>query len=171
MGYTSYFDILVEELPADKWQLFLADLRLAAQLCKDRGIELSGCHMDKNPVFLDSQVCVNGVGEGAHETFYVERHECFEPTGKRRFAFCKTAHKPYDLFVSLGLIALKNCFGRLVTVSSDGSPNRVYPEMSDEWKAAFAAAKELFRVECSWDAKYNLKVGTTPAKQRRCHGS
>ena len=58
---------------------------------------------------------INGVDEGAHETFVIPRHP--KPID---FEFCKTARKPYDKIVMACLAVLADCAG--FVVSSDGDP-------------------------------------------------
>jgi hypothetical protein len=83
---------------------------------------------------LSSRTCG---GDCAHETFVLEREfdvvfvtdadgakTVYREAGTREthmwFSCCKTAYKPYDLFVTAVLIAAKHHFGDLLTVSSDG---------------------------------------------------
>jgi hypothetical protein len=70
-------------------------------------------------------VTFNGVGENAHETFYITRifsDRFAEKDGKERlFAFCKTEAKPYDTLVTAVLLCLKKRFGDDVSISSDGN--------------------------------------------------
>ena len=62
----------------------------------------------------DEIVTFNGVGEESHETFYW----ALDASG---FNFCKTARKPYDAVVTACLIHLKDVYGDLVDIGSDGS--------------------------------------------------
>lgn len=59
-------------------------------------------------------VVFNGLGKDSHETFH------FHLVG-RGFNFCKTAYKPYDAVVTACLIHMKNVYGDLVDIGSDGS--------------------------------------------------
>jgi hypothetical protein len=76
------------------------------------------------PTFTPTRIWFNGIGKDGHETFVIDR--VFKPEewekGKRgkRFAFCKTAQKPYDILVTGALIVLKYHLGEAITVSSDG---------------------------------------------------
>ena len=62
----------------------------------------------------DEIVTFNGVGADSHETFYW----ALDASG---FNFCKTARKPYDAVVTACLIHLKDVYGDLVDIGSDGS--------------------------------------------------
>jgi len=62
----------------------------------------------------DEVVRFNGVGEDSHETFYWS-------INSDGFDFCKTARKPYDAVVTACLIHLKDVYGDLVDIGSDGS--------------------------------------------------
>ena len=55
----------------------------------------------------------NGVGDGAHETFYIELPSHDD-------GFCKTAEKPYDMVVTASLILAKKIFGADISIKSDG---------------------------------------------------
>jgi hypothetical protein len=61
-------------------------------------------------------------GDGSYESFIIDH----EPS--RCFDCCKTNYHPYDLAVQCCLIVLKEHFGTLVAIKSDGEP--------DEWKEA-----------------------------------
>lgn len=65
------------------------------------------------PEISDELIRFNGVGEAAHETFFIEKHP------SRGFGFCKTAYKPYDEVVVAMLIMLSRVNSRF-TWSSDG---------------------------------------------------
>jgi hypothetical protein len=55
----------------------------------------------------------NGHGADSHETFSFTS----DASG---FNFCKTAYKPYDAVVTACLIHMKDIYGDLVEISSDG---------------------------------------------------
>lgn len=64
-------------------------------------------------------------GDCSHETFRVERD--WEPEKWQTnwqtegiFSCCKTAYKPYDILVTACLIALKQHFPDVFTITSDG---------------------------------------------------
>lgn len=63
------------------------------------------------PVCEQGTVRFNGIGEEGHETFY------FTDYG---WDFCKTARKPYDLYVAASLMLLKHHFGDAIDIDSDG---------------------------------------------------
>jgi hypothetical protein len=63
----------------------------------------------------DTQIVrFNGYGEDSHETFL------FSIDGADSFNFCKTARKPYDAVVTACLIHMKEIYGALVDIGSDG---------------------------------------------------
>jgi len=62
----------------------------------------------------DEVVAFNGYGADAHESFYWS-------TNSDGFDFCKTAYKPYDAVVTACLIHLKDVYGELVSIGSDGN--------------------------------------------------
>jgi len=61
----------------------------------------------------DTVVRFNGYGKDAHETFSFT----IDSDG---FGFCKTQYKPYDAVVTACLIHLKDVYGELVDIASDG---------------------------------------------------
>jgi len=65
---------------------------------------------------IDNEVIrFNGVGDAAHETFYLAK----QPSSS--FQFCKTARKPYDEVVVAMLIMLSTV-NPIFSWSSDGQP-------------------------------------------------
>lgn len=62
----------------------------------------------------DEVVAFNGYGADSHESFH------WDAKGSG-FNFCKTAYKPYDAVVTACLIHLKDVYGDLVDIGSDGS--------------------------------------------------
>jgi hypothetical protein len=88
----------------------------------------------------DEVISFNGVGEMAHETFLLTRKKELRPYEKAEkrekvFNCCKTARKPYDLFVCLSLISAKEHFKKDIDISSDG-------DMKD-WEPAFEEYKRI----------------------------
>lgn len=66
--------------------------------------------------FDSMDIQFNGIGDNAHETFFISRY------GKRNgdFKFCKTANKDYDIPVTCLLILLKYHYGTGFSFGSDG---------------------------------------------------
>lgn len=81
---------------------------------------------DREPVFSETEIRFNGVGDNGHETFYLSPE-------MRDFEFCKTACKPYDTAVVAVLCLLAHHTD--VRVSSDGDPS--------DWEAGLAFAKRI----------------------------
>jgi hypothetical protein len=93
------------------------------------------------PRLDEREICLNGIGEDGHETFYIkaEKSGITNQPGMAGFAFCKTAAKPYDVIVAASLLALKDHLKADVRVSSDG-------DLAD-WEPGFRlASKALGRV-------------------------
>ena len=85
----------------------------------------------------NEEIRFNGYGEEGHETFLItkkkrakrqyEEQEAYDRQGA--FEFCKTAHKPYDKYVTAVLCALYNIEvkewplgdGKIMSISSDGN--------------------------------------------------
>lgn len=135
MGYTHYYKRTVNEIPEDKWNAFLNDVKQVAcrfSLCVPQSIQFITDHKGitndikipigdgggegSSPEFTKDSVCFNGVGDDSHETLGINRVDGSD------FDFCKTAHKPYDLLVTATLSLFKHHFGDSVTVSGDGGP-------------------------------------------------
>jgi hypothetical protein len=67
------------------------------------------------PVFGDDdEIRFNGIGSDGHETFLILRKP------DEGFAFCKTAHKPYDVMVTGVLAAIADIAPGALKISSDG---------------------------------------------------
>ncbi len=100
MGYTHYWE-------TDRaLKVSVIQATLIAEILKEHADVLDIA--DHGPSVLD----FNGIGEEAHENFYVEY-------GKNiKFAFCKTARKPYDIAVCKCLLVLSLSAG--FNFSSDG---------------------------------------------------
>jgi hypothetical protein len=108
-------------------------------------LNLGGCYKYKNAQFNKNQVWFNGstgnrilTKEGWQDIEDVRKeqetigHETFAIQRKRKvkkFEFCKTAGKPYDLMVCTCLILLKWYFKDKVSISSDGD--------MEDWQPAF----------------------------------
>jgi hypothetical protein len=125
MGYTHYY-YLPEVIEQDTFDAIVADIQ---KVTKASGVTLSGdWERLIPPVLDDDMVLFNGVGEGAHETFYFSQtwtpaypgREPHRDDAGRIFHFCKTARKFYDIAVTAALIVVKHHLGELAHVSSDG---------------------------------------------------
>ena len=106
MGYTHYWTIK-NAIEQSKWEKFLHGARQIIGTADEAGIQLE----DKSS---DSEIIINGVGAGAHETFVITS----EDVG---YDFCKTGQKPYDTVVTAILIHAKAIFGDEILITSDGA--------------------------------------------------
>lgn len=126
MGYTHYWYRKVKTLDKDKWQGFLADVQQMHLALGDdedgNPIEIKGWDGTGEPEFTDEDVRFNGnsAREFDHETFHIPRVVARLGVDGDGFAFCKTAQKPYDLFVCACLLAAKKAFGKNIEIHTDG---------------------------------------------------
>jgi hypothetical protein len=133
MGYTHYF-YTKTELDAKQFKLFAKDAKkLLANPIVPLVYEYD--QADKPPEVTDETVRFNGVGNDGHETFMLSR---VTPKGRgdMAFNFCKTAMKPYDVYVTACLLLAKHHFGKDIKISSDG-------DVSD-WQEGKALVKKIF---------------------------
>lgn len=110
MGYTHYFTKAAADRDDSlRFEMFARGARTIIDYAKTyEGIKIGDLEIS------DEIVTFNGVGEESHETFYW----AIDGSG---FNFCKTAAKPYDTVVTACLIHLKDVYGDLVDIGSDGS--------------------------------------------------
>lgn len=118
MGYTHYWrqkrDFTIEE-----WE----SIGSAAFAIADN----QGSIIDL-PIFVsDDEIQFNGIGEDAHEDFYLTRikrdrypYETDADITEGMFSFCKTARKPYDAAVCAVLAFVETIAPDAISVSSDG---------------------------------------------------
>ena len=83
----------------------------------------------------------NGIGEEAHETFWLPKTlreqtggDDFTKNNTYHFHFCKTARKDYDILVVASLVILKNNIKDDIELSSDGD--------FEEWHEGMELAKK-----------------------------
>lgn len=118
MGYTHYFT-QTRNLTVDEWTDICTDLTEILSFTENElGIPLANGHGEPRtrPLF-------NGLGDDAHETFYISRkRQPPEYPGDRAGGFfCKTARKPYDVAVTACLCYLSTCLDKpAFHVNSDG---------------------------------------------------
>jgi hypothetical protein len=110
MGYTHYFTkTAADREDSRRFEMFARGARTIIDYATTyEGIKIGDLEIS------DEIVTFNGVGEESHETFYW----AIDGSG---FNFCKTAAKPYDTVVTACLIHLKDVYGDLVDIGSDGS--------------------------------------------------
>lgn len=113
MGYTHYFTPSTSKIS----QATLDTIKLVLRHGMENSIlETEGTNgVDSTP----DHIIFNGIGDYSHETF------SYEPGGT--WAFCKTARKPYDLYVCATLLILKFYLPGM-EFNSDGN--------ADDWKDA-----------------------------------
>ena len=134
MGYTHYWRQL-RDFTDTEWQELTRLTNLI--LADNEGILSDGFGEGGKPEVNGEHIWFNGLGEDSHETFRItkkrrakmdyEEQEAYDRQGA--FEFCKTAHKPYDKYVTAVLCALYNMEvkdwplgdGKIMSISSDGN--------------------------------------------------
>ena len=129
MGYTHYWRQL-RDFTDTEWQELM---RLTKLITASSGRDIILSEFNIN----NEEIRFNGYGEEGHETFLItkkkrakadyEEQEAYDRQGA--FEFCKTAHKPYDKYVTAVLCALYNIEvkewplgdGKIMSISSDGN--------------------------------------------------
>lgn len=114
MGYTHYWT--PKKRPTNKqWDAIVVEIEKLFNT--KEAFKLIRYEEGRNtpPVLHAEEIRFNGRGENAHETFMMLRDSS-------EWTFCKTARKPYDLFV-VGVLTILNHF----------APN-CYDIASDGWK-------------------------------------
>lgn len=133
MGYTSKF-YKVKEISPSVWEKILVDFNKVLP----KFIDKLDTTTDQKLQADNEMIYFNGIGEEAHETFYIDRvsedssletYYTDERKGKY-FECCKTARKDYDLAVSCVLIIAKRHLGEDIIVGSDGD------NADEEWQNA-----------------------------------
>jgi hypothetical protein len=118
MGYTHYYT-KTGTSPDDalRFEMFMNGARTiieyATTVDKIQLADGMGNHVGQWECTKES-VWFNGYGPDSHETF----NWSIDSSG---FGFTKTARKPYDAVVTACLIHLKDVYGELVSIGSDGS--------------------------------------------------
>ena len=129
MGYTHYFG-KIDQLDAGKWAGFKQDVETLLTEHYNPSLKLvQESDNTQEPEITDKFVRFNGVGNNGHETFYFDRLQHKHPWAKPLAPypkdhyyhnFCKTARKPYDLYVVAVLTLAEHHFGDAVKFTSDG---------------------------------------------------
>ena len=159
MGYTHYWRQL-RDFTDTEWQ----ELTRLTKLITADGLGVLAHHPESHEEYHgkwgeddvltidDESIYFNGIGEDSHETFCItkkkrakmdyEEQEAYDKQGA--FEFCKTAHKPYDKYVTAVLCAIYNMFGHynmtpMSEITSDGN--------SDDWKEGMFHAVRSTREE------------------------
>ena len=158
MGYTHYWSH-DENLDPSALIRALNDCREVAAAVQNRGIILRGPDGTGEPEVSELGIDLNGDGEESHETFSFPIRGEDAQTAKRlygcRWAFCKTARKPYDLAVCAMLLVFKHHLGDQVRLASDGR------RRPDEWLPAERLVKDVLGYEVRFRAE-----NTMPARRK-----
>ena len=131
MGYTHYWR-QQRDFTDTEWQELT---RLAKLITADGQGILANEYDEENskPTIDNEQIRFNGIGDNGHETFIItkkkrakreyEEQEAYDRQGA--FEFCKTAHKPYDKYVTAVLCAVYRVQiergQNIMNISSDGN--------------------------------------------------
>ncbi|TXH57934.1 MAG: hypothetical protein E6Q97_03615 [Desulfurellales bacterium] len=141
MGYTHYWKPQREFTPAEwtritevaKAMHAISGVPLAREYDEPKSLPILG---------TDGEIRLNGIGRDGHETFLILR----KPDGG--FAFCKTAHKPYDVMVTGVLAAIADIAPGALKISSDGT--------EEEWGDGLPLARAATEGEIAWPCVENL---------------
>jgi hypothetical protein len=146
MGYTHYF-AQKNKPEAEDWKAFKNQIMTAfGKFTESESILICDGHgeiaiLNATELFRDDNLLFNGHEDDAHESFFL-------PSGRdSEFNFCKTARKPYDLFVMISLILTHHYMPNCFDIGSDGN--------EDDWSVAFDWIKENFQ-----DNEELLKIKT-----------
>ena len=138
MGYTHYWrfhrDKMTTEDIRNTFKAVAEEIQdIINKLPQSKDI-LRGGLGEGEPIINETEVWFNGDEElgNDHETFSINWKDT-EP-----FGFCKTARKPYDLFVCLALLSFTEYFpSDVFTLSSDGD--------AEDWQEAVDLYNEITR--------------------------
>lgn len=146
IGYTHYWR-RKPTLDAHRFTLAVNDAKKLVERLQVRdGYRLQRDYEDAGePAFGPDKVEFNGGDANGYEDFhlprvYTERFITPDPDG-RLFAFCKTAHRPYNSAVIGCLIVFAHHFGNDFRVSSDGTATGGLPE--EDWQEVMVECQTL----------------------------
>lgn len=122
------------------------DLGITWPSSKARGVAKGGIDVVDGGWFAGAQLSSRTCGGNcSHESMVIERvyQEEYDrhPEDALKFAFCKTAYKPYDLAVTSLLIIAKHHLRHNIHVSSDGGPK--------DWMDARRIVKHMLKITFS----------------------
>jgi hypothetical protein len=117
MGYTRHYK-LFKELDKELFVKYSNECKyICEQITNEFGHGIAGAIGEGEPEFTETYIDFNGiiglVDDLSHENFYID-------TTEQPFNFCKTNRKPYDKHVCACLYLLKEYFGDIVEIKSDG---------------------------------------------------
>lgn len=133
MGYTHYWKFNQEPTP-EKFAEFVTGVKQITATADEAGVAIG------EELYGSEGVQFNGVGDGAHETFYIGL-----PIGDKQYDdgkgwdWCKTAQKPYDMAVTASLILAKKIFGKDIEIKSDGNWS--------DWESGQLLYESVFNIE------------------------
>lgn len=135
MGYTHYWDM--DRRPtADEWEAITSDFKHLLDVAPTWGLltgteipplkgERDNSNPNHNPIDNEREVIIfNGVGAAGHETMVIG------PGDALGFQFCKTARKPYDLWVTALLILCHYHAPNCWRIGSDGTVKEWWPALT-----------------------------------------
>jgi hypothetical protein len=123
MGYTHYFQSK-RTYTQKEWNAFKNECKEIHD--KMRGVKIGGAddgYGEGSPEFNTKVVAFNGKDDDSHEPFVISN-------GNNKWAFCKTARKPYDRLVCACLISANKHLG--YKFKSDGIGDSYF---DSEWDA------------------------------------
>ena len=116
MGYTHYLRFK-KSVTKERLSKASEDIKKAFELIKAEcpDITIKDGWGENEPQIDEDIICFNGDAskEEDFETFVVK-------VGDKDFNFCKTARQPYDVYVCVACLILKEHFGDDLCMSSDG---------------------------------------------------
>ena len=149
MGYTHYLR-LKNIVTEDKLAMASADVKKAFELIKAElpNITIKDGWGEDEPRINERAIWFNGDAskEEDYETFFVE-------VGDKGFNFCKTARMPYDVYVCVACLILKEHFGDDLRLTSDGIGK------DDEEKGIelnLLLGKNEYRIDDDWQKPIEL---------------
>ena len=142
MGYTHYLTFK-KEVAKRKFSKASADVKKAFELIKAEfpNIAIKDGKGENEPQIDKDAIWFNGDASKNedYERFFVE-------VGYKGLTFCKTARQPYDVYVCVACLILKEHFGDDVCMSSDG----ISREDEDKGVDLDLLLGEKYRLDNDW---------------------
>jgi len=118
-GYSHYWE-QSRDFTNDEWSKIARAAKAIVRKAESKGIAIRGGDGNGKPVINGNEIVLNGDEEAG------EAHETFDITKKQgRWAYCKTARKPYDAVVVSILAVAKKVAPDAIDVDSDGGPSAI----------------------------------------------
>ena len=116
MGYTHYLRFK-KTVTKERLSKASEDVKKAFELIKSEcpNVVIKDGWGENEPQIDENTICFNGDASKNedYETFVVK-------VGDKDFNFCKTARQPYDVYVCVACLILKEHFGDYLCLTSDG---------------------------------------------------